>query len=171
MPTALDAPQDRLDQHEREFVDIVREHGWHEMRVFDETGAHPDFNYSTGIWHGIGFPEIILFSMKRDTARKILWDVYRSAKSGNPPLVGIPTDDIFGNAKAILLPVAKRFYAEYLGWSSWFYGNDAFPCLHLIWPDRSGAFPWEPAYDAEFRDLQPDLTETGWEAAVANATS
>lgn len=62
--------------------------------------------------------------------------------------------------------VAKRHFANFLGWSRWFYGGDEFPCLQLVWPDRSGLFPWEPDFDPEFGGDQPDPTEQGWTKEV-----
>jgi hypothetical protein len=64
--------------------------------------------------------------------------------------------------------VANRFYADHLGWTRWFYGGDRFPCLQIVWPDRAGVFPWEPGFDATFSNDQADLTEHGWQAAIAD---
>lgn len=32
----------------------------------------------------------------------------------------------------------------------------------LVWPDRSGFFPWEPNLDSAFASEQPDLTIVSW---------
>lgn len=167
MATALDAPADMLDDGEKVFVENIREHGWFATHVYADD-EHPSFTYTTGFQVTLGMPEVILFSIKQETAHNILWDVFRDWKTGGTARTGVPVSNLFGNAEAFLFPVANRNYREYLGWSLWFYGSDDFPCLHLIWPDPNGLFPWHPGFDERFRSNQPDLTETGWLATLAN---
>jgi hypothetical protein len=160
MFTALDADPAKFDEHERKFVEIVREHGWHRMNVFaDDHG--PDFNYTTGFWLA-GFPEIIVFAMKPELASDVLWDMFRSQKSGTNYPAGAVTNDIFANLPACLIPVSKKYYREYLGWGRWFYGGDSFSCLQLVWTDREGLFPWQSGFSSEFDGLQPDLSNENW---------
>jgi len=166
MRTALDAPADRLDEHERSFVANIREHGWFRTGVFpDDEG--PGFSYSTGIWVTTRQPELIVFRLRDDLAHDVFWDLYRDAAAGRGLPLGQRTDQVFANLPAYVFPVAKRYYADYLGWGRWFYGGDDFPCLQIVWPDRAGLFPWEPGFDSAFGD-QPDLTEHGWLAALAD---
>ena len=160
MRTALDADAEKLDEHEREFVNIVREHGWHRMNVFeDEEG--PGFNYTTGFWLA-GFPEIIVFAMKPEIVSHVMWELYRSQKSGRSYPEAAITNEIFANLPACLLPVSKKHFREYLGWSRWFYGGDSFACLQLVWSDRQGNFPWHQDFSSEFDGLQPDLSDGQW---------
>jgi hypothetical protein len=167
MRTALDTPLDALDEGERNCVSNVLEHGWFHTAVFgDDEG--PGFSYTTGFWLNTQFPEVMLFSMKRETAHTVLWDLFRDLKAGNVPAIGKVSADIFGNANAVLVPVAKAHYGEYLGWNRWFYQGDEFPCVQLVWPDRAGAFPWQSTFGKEFEGLQPDLTEQGWVAALSH---
>lgn len=160
MLSALDANPQKLDEHERNFVSIVREHGWHHMRVAADNEG-PDFSYTTGFWL-LGFPEIIVFATKQEIASDVLWDMFRSQKSGQSYPVAAVRNDIFANLPACLLPVSQRYYREYLGWSRWFYAGDTFSCLQLVWTDREGNFPWQPGFSSEFDDDQPDLSDENW---------
>jgi hypothetical protein len=167
MHTALDAPPERLDADEKKFVAAIREHGWFRTQVSaDDEG--PGFSYTTGLCINAGHPELILFGLKGDIARDVLWDLFREAQAGFRLPSSTRTDRAFGNLPAYAFPVAKRHYPEYLGWSRWFYGGDDFGCLQLVWPDRAGLFPWEAGFDAALGDDQPDLSEAGWTAAVAD---
>lgn len=166
MKTALDAPTAALDGPEQRFVADVREHGWFHTTV-SANAEGPGFSFTTGFWVNAGHPELILFGMKGEIAHDVLWDLFRDAKREKPLVVGKPMGDVFGNQPACLFPVAKRFYAEYLGWSRWFYGGDDFPCLQIVWPDREGMFPWEAGFDPAFAGSQPDLTERGWQGAIS----
>ena len=164
-PTALNASAEALDDEERHFVGVIREHGWFHTHVIrDDDG--PGFSYTTGFWVTLGHPEIIVFSLKDEVASAVLWDIYRSIVAGNRPLVGTPSD-LFANMPMALFPVSTAHYHDHLGWSRWFYGCDDFPTLQMVWPDRSGAFPWQPGFDAEaFGSSQPDLTASGWRASL-----
>ena len=164
MRTALDLPATALDAHERDFCAKIREHGWHGTHVLaDEEG--PGFSYTTGLWLHLGFPEIVVFSLGRENAHDVLWDVYRDVKDGRRYSSGVRIADLFANVPAFLFPVAMRHYADHLGWSRWFYNGDEFPCLQLVWPDRQGRFPWEQGSGWQPK-AQPDLTAEGWATAL-----
>ena len=167
MRTALDAPPELLDQIEQSFVAKVRQHGWFRTGVQGDAEG-PAFSFTTGFWLNTRTPEVIMFSTKDEIAHDVFWDLFRDAKSDRALPVGTRTDQVFANLAAYAFPVAKRHYADYLGWSRWFYRGDDFPCLQIVWPDRTGAFPWEAGFDPAFANDQPDLTENGWLAALAN---
>lgn len=161
MRTALDASPADLDPDEGEFVAAIREQGWFRTEVLaDEDG--PGFSYTTGFWLAAGFPEIILFSLRGETAHAVLESILQDLRAGTPPPVGVPAPGIIGGAEAALIPVAPPRYRDYLGWSRWFYRGDDFACLQLVWPDRDGHFPWQREFDPSFADLQPDLSAEGW---------
>ena len=167
MRTALDAPLNALDDGEQRFVANIREHGWFRTGVQAE-GQSPGFSYTTGFWLSTGMPEVIMFGLRDDIAHNVFWDLYRDAQAGRSMPVGTSTNEVFANIPAYAFPVAKRFYANHLGWSGWFYGSYDFPCLQIVWPDRAGMFPWQANFDPAFAKDQMDLTESGWLAALAN---
>src|SRR5262245_43677846 len=74
MRTALEAPASMLDEHETKFVAKIREHGWFHMSVARDAEG-PGFGYTTGFWLKFDFPELITFSLKRDTAHDIFWGI------------------------------------------------------------------------------------------------
>jgi hypothetical protein len=161
MRTALDADPSALDEQEKNFVSQIREHGWFGTHVFgDEEG--PGFSYTTGFWLSLDFPEVVTFSLKREIAHDTFWHIYRTLKSGDVVAVGKPTESIFENTEAALLPVSERQYKSHLGWNRWFYGGDTFRCVQLVWTDPNGFFPWQTGYSSELIEAQPDLTEGNW---------
>ena len=167
MRTGLDAPNESLEQDEQVFVAKVREHGWLRTSVLEDDSG-PGFSYTTGFFVSNRQPELIIFGMKHEIAHDIFWDLYREGKANRSLPAAMRTNAVFANLPAYVFSVAKRFYSDYLGWSRWFYGGDAFPCLQIVWPDREGVFPWEDGFNTDLYDLQPDLTETGWKTAVTN---
>ena len=161
MLTALDAPAEKLDDQETNFVKQIRKYGWFRSNIFEDE-TRPGFSYTTGFWSGTDSPEVIVFSLKSEIAHDVLWDVYRDVKAGEKLPVGQRLSNVFANIEAVLLPVSKDFYPTYLGWNRWFYGGDDWPCLQLIWPDRNGAFPWEEGYEERFANSQPNLSGLAW---------
>jgi hypothetical protein len=78
MWTALLAPDDKLDAHEKNFVDLVRQHGWFRTSVFAGE-AGPAFSYTTGFWVTLGIPEIIVFDLNPENAHNIFWSIFHEA--------------------------------------------------------------------------------------------
>lgn len=165
MHTALDAAPDSLDEAARTFVANVRKRGWMTTSV-TRHDDHPNYCFTTGLWVNIGWPEFVIFSMNREDAHAVFGDLHRDAAAGRPVPEKAAAGEIFDNFPARCFPVANGHYRDLLGWSRWFYGGDAFPCLHIVWPDASGLFPWEAGFDPRLAASQPDLTEEGWAAAV-----
>jgi hypothetical protein len=166
MITALDAPSHLLDPQEQVFVEHIRKSGWTGTNVFaDEEG--PGFSYTTGFWLNTDQPEIIIFGLKSELAHDVCWDMFRDAQANNALPTGKPTKNVFGNLPAYVFHVSTDRYQDYLGWSMWFYGgNNPFPCLQIVWPDKAGIFPWEMGFEPSFKGLQTDLTENGWQASI-----
>ena len=161
MATALDVNSTALTEHERNFVAKIREYGFVSTSVAADAEG-PGFSYTTGFWLNVKFPEIITFTLANDVAHDTFWYMYKHLKDGGTFKISEPTRELFENSQSLLLQVNKGEYPEFLGWNRWFYGNDSFKCLQLVWPDREGRFPWDPGASAEFVRDQPDLTKRNW---------
>ena len=162
----MDDPGDALDEAERNFSDVIRTHGWMQTVALDEDDK-PGFCFTTGFQTSIGHPEIICFKIDREVANKYFWLLYRCAQNGKPVPRAVRTRGLSPTDDAYVFPVAKRHYANYLGWSRWFYRGDDFDCLQVVWPDEAGVFPWEDGFDSKYANAQIDLTERGWAAEAA----
>jgi hypothetical protein len=168
MRTALDFPTEQMDQHEMKFVAQVREFGWCSTSVpeEDERIGFLGFTYTTGFWLTAGLPEVILFSLDSEVAHDVLWDIFRDAKKGRQFTPGVRLSSVFANTDAFLIPIGKDAYPYFLGWSTWFYSGDNYPCVQLLWPDKEGRFPWQDGVEKSFRRLQPDISTEGWIKAL-----
>ena len=165
MTTALDLPAEKLDEVETRFVEAIQKFGWFCTRVAgDEAG--PAFSYTSGIWEKAKHSELIMFGLPKDTSYGVFEGIYRDLDRGIIVETGVPLSNVFGSAVAYAFPVAEKHCAEYLGWSRWFYRGNAFPCIQIVWPDRTGKFPWEADFDPAFCDDQPDLSELGWRKLI-----
>ena len=167
MITTLDWPTAKLDHAEQSFVDNIRKHGWLRTAALAEE-EKPGFSFTTGFTVSTGQPELMIFSTADDVAHEMFWVLFRRAQTGKPLPIGKRTNDFFSNLPAYAFPIAKPHFADYLGWSRWFYRGDEFSCLQIVWPDRAGVFPWEAGFDDEFSSDQVDLTERGWTAEIVD---
>lgn len=161
MRTALDADPATLDKHETNFVENIRKHGWFHTSIFADN-QRPGFSFTTGFWLTLAFPEVLVFSMKKEDAHDIFRHMFREIRNGHIFELGRPIDHVIANFNAVLIPVPPHQLMEYCGWSRWFYGGDHFECAQLVWPDAKGVFPWQGEADVRFVHSQPDLTEAGW---------
>jgi len=157
LKTALDIDFASLDADEQNFVENVRTHGWFGSHVFEDATG-PGFSYTTGFWQKFGFPELILFSLPQEVSHEIFWSFYHGLEEKKQFLVNEPISEILNGYDVMIREVSADHFEEYLGWNRWFYGGDNFKARQVLFPDKSGRFPWSDSTSPEFSQLQPNLT-------------
>ena len=155
--TAFDLPADDLSDYGRGMLDDIRRHGWRTTHV---TGA-PGFSYSTGFWHSLRKPEVLIFDFPAQLAHDALGTIYRKSKEGTEFPEGAPAPGILSGEPVWLEPMSDAAITQYMKSVGWFYRGTLPPCLHLIWPDRAGLFPWDAGFAVRMAGLQPDLGQGG----------
>jgi len=53
--------------------------------------------------------------------------------------------------------VPSSQYYEHVGLCRWYYEGNGFPLYQVVWPSRSGFFPWHSRAPEAFRAAQPVL--------------
>jgi hypothetical protein len=148
----------RHDDMEVSIRKNVREFGWHACMVQAAQGR-PNFVYSIGLFRTYRKPEIILFGLPPKVAHTMIWTAADLYKEGSDVRVREPMGDFLEGYPVLFREVHASTYREYFGYGLWFYDGPAFPALQCFWPDKKGRFPWEEKTEAEFRALQPDLSQ------------
>jgi len=143
-------------QAEKEIRRIVQEYGWY-VALFEADTATPAFAYTIGLWKNYGHPEIISFGLSVQTMGKILNLVGEKVKSGRPLLKNSNDFDILEKSPVRFMEVHPGNIPDWFGYCQWFNDYKEFPALQLFWPDKSGEFPWEHAYDQNLAFSQPLL--------------
>lgn len=148
---ALPAAEDDSD---RKLLSDIEEHGWHVVFVAEEPGT-PRFAFTVGLYYRYAHPEILVMGLKQPTAHSLLHAMVARIQGGEKFEAGTLVTDISSFPLA-LVPVHAGHFGEYLGYGIWFYRSlkAPFPALQLVWPDRSGLFPWQSGYDVRFNELQ-----------------
>lgn len=156
MKTALDIDNTKLDQDEARFVSQIRQHGWSSTHVIEDSDG-AGFTYTTGFWQKFEQPELVIFGLPSDVSHQILWNFFRDMEGGTKLVVDTPMSDVLEGYDVILKPVLKAHFRGYLGWNRWFYRGDGFDAYQVIFPDKSGHFPWDSGASQEFKSFQPNL--------------
>jgi hypothetical protein len=141
---------------EAQIISDVAKYGFH-VGVISGDGYSPTFAYTIGLYKTYGYPELICFGLNPDLMHSMFWagkELFD--KQPNPDLsIGYP--DFIGDFDVRLLPVDKARYADYLGYAGWFYESWEFPVLQIVWPDKQALYPWEEAFNPNWKAGQPLL--------------
>jgi hypothetical protein len=142
------------DKSEQKLVDNVAVHGWHCIHILAE-GEHVAYSFTVGLFHSYGHPELIIFGLAREVAHDILTIAADAARSGSPIDLTQPTDAFLKNGHCEFAKVPASAYREHVGSALWYYETKPFPLYQIVWPSKTGNFPWEPEVSAAFREAQP----------------
>jgi hypothetical protein len=142
------------DRGEQKVIDDIAEFGWHCMHIGAER-EFVEFTFTIGLFQTYRHPELILFGLPSKVAHQVLSIAADAAKSGEPLKLTEPTDALLEGYPCCFAEVLKTKYREYVGIARWYYEGDDFPLVQIVWPARSGHFPWDQAATAEFKRAQP----------------
>jgi hypothetical protein len=157
-----------VDPRDQRIIDTVDRVGWMVMRVSPNQGD-PDpqwFAYTIGLPVTFGWPELICFGLDPDLMAQLLNNAVLELKSRAVlPSSGLELNEVMENCSACLGTFSVGYFSEHLGWALWFarlrgLKAEQFGCLQLLWPDKSGHFPFDANCDAGVRKLQTPIVQT-----------
>ena len=144
---------------EQKVIDDIASHGWHCVNIMEE-GELPPYSFTIGLFHSYGHPELIIFGLRAEIAHQILAIAADAAKDGTPLDLSEPTDALLSNYTCCFGQVPVTEYHDHVGYCRWYYQGDDFPLYQIIWPSRSGSFPWHADATPEFKAIQPVISGT-----------
>ncbi|MDI1462970.1 DUF4262 domain-containing protein [Catellatospora sp. KI3] len=147
---------EELEAHRQTVVDHVGEYGWHAAGVLADDQS-PGWAYTVGLWHSLGRPEVSVFGLPVEKAMDIVNVAGRLVRDGGTLVDGRDSDEILRGVPVAVRKVHFSWYADLFGQAVGFYQGKVPPMLQLVWPDRSGRWPWEAEVEASCRDSQPML--------------
>jgi hypothetical protein len=145
---------------QREKIDWMLETaGWAAIPVppiEDPAAPRAGYTYTIGLESRFGHPEVVVFGLAPAPARNLLELVIGQIKAGvelpvSQPFVGL----LDGGLRAMLAPVPLDEHRPLFGELADVYGDQDWRVLQFVWPDRSGAFPWEEGWPHHLRLTQP----------------
>ncbi len=139
----------------------IRRTGW----VFvhsDGDAEHPPYSYSAGLQQTAGFPELVVSGLAGELARHVLVELARRIKSGETRLVdGSRVSGMIDNFDCAWRQVhPSQITPGAFGTAIWHRHlktgrHDDVEAFQLVWPDRSGLFPWDPGCNLQELGSQP----------------
>lgn len=162
-------PDLSYDQMDRQTIDAVLQHGWQVMLISDEVAcncldhdAHelqrassiPAFAYTLGLGHRAGHPEIFMSGLDLGLMHRCINQLAQRVMDGHRFAAGDVIEDILAGVPVALEAIADEALAETVPWSGWFHRRPP-EALAVVWPTRSGLFPWQPGAPRELHDGQP----------------
>jgi predicted RNA binding protein YcfA (HicA-like mRNA interferase family) len=149
------------DESEQRVIDDVAKFGWHCINIHPE-GDEVGYAFTVGLFASYGHPGLIIFGLQSQTAHAILSIAARAAKDGAPLNLDQSTDALLEGYSCCFGQVSREEYREHVGYCRWFYYGNNFPLYQVIWPSRSGLFPWHPEATDEFRTAQPIIASRAY---------
>jgi Domain of unknown function (DUF4262) len=146
---------EELDRAERNAIEIISHVGWMVMKVSPNAGdERPEsFAYTAGLAVTFRWPELICFGLDLDVAGELLNNAVRELQGKSlQPVSGLELSDVADGRVMRLRTFSPGLYREHLGWAIWYADYSGltpaqFSCLQLLWPDKAGRFPGDPACD------------------------
>jgi len=142
------------DESEQKVIDDIANFGWHCVHIIAEENL-PEYSFTVGLFQTYKHPELIIFGLPSKISHHILGVAADAAKSDHPIDLTQPTGALIENYSCCFAQVPTSEYQEHVGYSRWYYKGNDFPLYQIVWPSRTGVFPWHPQATREFRAAQP----------------
>ena len=117
------------------------------------------WTYTIGFWQQYRHPEVIIFGLGPRLGASLLNHINEILKAGGRRFDGgTSADDILEGFKCYFEAIPADRYGEYLLGNSWFYGDNEFPAVQMIWPTPSQVYPWAAEADVCLSRDQPIIS-------------
>ena len=146
------------DKSEQRILDNIAEFGWHCAHILAE-GEYVEYSFTVGLFKSYGHPELIIFGLSSAIAHDVLSIAALAAQQGAPLDLSAPADALLHGHPCCFVEVPASQYYEHVGFCRWYYQGNGFPLYQIVWPSRSGLFPWHPDASPEFKSAQPVIVE------------
>lgn len=176
-------PDDSYDAQDRRTIDTVLEHGWQVLLVSDSlpcscSDQHdcehdedlPAFSYTVGLGHRCGHPEVFMSGLDPQVMHRALNDVASRIMKGRRLAPGDVLEGVLAGVPVVAERLTHDALNEMVTWSAWFHRRRT-EALAIVWPTKTGIFPWQPGAPNVLEQRQPrswrePFTHAGAAAAV-----
>lgn len=149
-----------LSETELMIADGVQKNGWFVVNYAPTPGSNDAdevFSYTVGLNKTAGWPEIIVFGLDEGRSFGMLADLIEACwEKKQAPRPGMTANGIVQDMPIKLIEFgegAPRHF-HFADWHARHVAIRKPPRLQLIWPDRDGVLPDDPACDPDVRARQ-----------------
>lgn len=149
-----------LTPTQQQIADGVGQRGWFLVNYVPGAGsedAEEIFSYTVGLTKTADWPEIIVFGLDADRANQLLGDLISTCwERKEEPKAGLQSMAVIQAlpVKLVDFDGAEPRYFEYADWYAEHTAAAKPKRLQMIWPDRNGLLPDNPACAADVRARQ-----------------
>jgi hypothetical protein len=134
--------------------DTIAAAGWAVVAVSGET----PYAFTIGVWHSYELPELAMFGLREQDMQiwlnacvKLLRDRPTQVRDGEE------FDGVLDRFPVQVRGVDPSWHRSLFAAMCAYYGTLETPVRQLVWPDRDGRWPWDPAATATCRERQPQV--------------
>lgn len=107
------------------------------------------WSYTIGVFDTCGKPEIVTVGLLPETAHFALNAAAKLWRSGADLTKG-RYRDVVGEVECEFRPIDQKWKKQLMGWAIWYYGDDDFPVVQLVYPDLQNRFPEDEGFEGHF---------------------
>jgi hypothetical protein len=153
---------DELHPAEQKAIETIGRVGWMVMRISPNEGDENPrwFAYTVGLAVTFHWPELICFGLDHEVAGAVLNNAVGELRNrAIRPVPGLELCEVLEHGTVRLHAFSPAGYSDHLGWAMWYAAREGlnpaeFSCLQVLWPDKSGRFPGDPACDPGIAEAQ-----------------
>jgi uncharacterized protein DUF4262 len=142
--------------NDEKLISDVKKYGWHVVKILEKDET-PGWAFSVGLFRNFNHPEIIVFGLNDEVAHYLINAIGEQVRAGKTVSVDGLYPDLIDTYSCTFKPVNEVWYDDFLGYANWFYGEQNYPVLQCIWPDKRHRFPWDPQFNPAWLWAQPLL--------------
>lgn len=142
------------DEKEQRVINDISEFGWHCVNILADSEG-PEYAFTVGAYHTFGIPELVIFGIPKNVAHQILTNAITGLRTGAIKNMADPTDELLNGYDCRFAKVPESSYQENVGFCRWYYEGNSFPLYQIVWPSKSGYFPWDKEATESFHAIQP----------------
>ena len=147
-----------LSVADQQLLKKLEDWGWYVIKVGGSDSA-PPFAYSLGLYAQFRHPELIIFGLDFQIMHRLINDAGDRIRQGERFQEGHSYASLIRDYDCQFRLVDPSRYTGLLNFTIWYYRGLNFPVLQLVWPDRTGKFPWQPDFDPKLKGDQLDLSK------------
>jgi len=135
----------------------IEKYGCH-LALLSPTDYLPGFAYSIGLYQKFQHPELICFGLDQNVLGAVLNHARDLIQAGERLVPGVEYAGFLEGYGVQFTEVDPDYYPNYVGYGCWYYGPSLnFPLYQLVWPDKQHHFPWDDAFNPNWKRKQPLL--------------
>jgi hypothetical protein len=145
---------------QRQELNAIAKDGCAAVKVLERNDPRaPEWAYTVGLHHSYGHPEILIIGLENELTQVLLQNINSRIRDKSLSFRhGTVWNDVIVGYDCYFQRIDPVDYGEWFAANRWFYGDNNFEAVQMLWPSVSGIYPWQSEADPYLRWDQPMLT-------------